>query len=306
VIEIACLVPADGNERARSLLLMLLLAIALAADFFMMLALASIPRLPIVYFPLFQTTLGCTLAQGCLLAAWLAWGDQPFGQRLMRHWIVAVSLYLVWVAGLWVVRGALGQSGQFRLLSLMVGLAVPLLSIAAQLPLWVARHMLGWRVVQHESQPDYQNAGARSEPLTIRDLMTATVVVAVALALARWAPSPDGKPIGILWAFLFAAATIISGMTLLPFGLLLLRKPHFGRGVLFATLYAAFWIALPLLSVLVAWGQGFFPPPPLPILLGQACLVLSFTVTVILAAAAARCRGYRLITGRVQHRRSPV
>src|SRR5262245_53323621 len=304
----------------------------------MVLAFAMVPALPMVCFPLWQATVGCTLAQGCLLAAWLAWSDQPFRQRLLRHWIVAAILYLVWVAGLWmtglwvtrlsaaVLSGAgqaLGQPNQFRQLSMIVGLSVPLMSVAAQLPLWIARQMLGWRLIHckrnpgerkpgerkpgerkpgerkpGERKPGEESNGTRREPLSIRDLMRATVVVAVALALARWAPSPDGKPIGMLWVIMFAAATTVSTITVLPVSPALMRTPRFGRGVLFACLYAAFWMALPWLIVLVAWSRGLFRPPPLAILIGLSCLVLSFAATAILAAAAARSRGYQLISGR--------
>ena len=296
MIETARIVPAASNDRSPSALLALLIAISLASDFLMVLAPAMIPALPIVYFPLLQATVGCTLAQGCLLAAWLAWGDQPFWQRLLRHWIVAAILYLVWVAGL-----ALGQPNQFRQLSMMVGLSVPLMSIAAQLPLWIARQMFGWRLIRGE-----ENDGTRRAPLSIRDLMTATVVVAVTLALARLAPSPDGKPIGMLWVIMFGAATTVSTMTLLPVSPLLMRTPRFGREVLFACLYAAFWIGLPWLIVLVAWGRGLFPPPPLAVLIGLSFLILSFAATVILAAAAARSRGYRLISGQLRRRSGDV
>jgi hypothetical protein len=263
-----------------------------------------------------QATVGCILAQGCLLAAWLAWGDQPFWQRLLRHWIVAAILYLVWVAGLWmaglwvarlsaaVLSGAgqaLAQPNQFRQLSMMVGLSVPLMSIAAQLPLWIARQMFGWRLIRGKG-----NDGTRRARLSIRDLMTATVVVAVALALARLAPSPDGQPIGMLWVITFGVAITISTMTLLPLSPLLMRTPRFGRGVLFACLYAAFWIGLPWMIVLVAWGRGLFTPPPLAVLIGLSCLVLSFAATVILAAAAARSCGYRLISGRLRRHSDDV
>jgi hypothetical protein len=301
VIETARIAPAASNDRSPSALLALLIAISLASDFLMMLAPARIAALPIVFFPLLQATVGCTLAQGCLLAAWAAWGDQPFWQRTLLHWIVAAILYLVWVAGL-----ALGQPNQFRQLSMMVGLSVPLVSIAAQLPLWIARQMFGWRLIHRERRPGEENDGTRRAPLSIRDLMTATVVVAVALAVARLAPSPDGKPIGMLWVIMFGAATTLSTMTLLPVSPLLMRTPRFGRGVLFACLYAAFWIGLPWLIVLVAWGRGLFPPPPLAVLIGLSCLILSFTATVILAAAAARSRGYRLISGRLRHRSGDV
>ena len=290
VMETARIAPAATSDRSPSALLALLIAMSLAADFLMVLAVAMVPALPIVFFPLWQSAVGCTLAQGCLLAAWLAWGEEPFWQRLLWHWIVAAVLYLVWVAGL-----ALGQPNQFRQLSMMVGLSVPLMSIAAQLPLWIARQIFGWRLIRGE-----ENDAARPAPLSIRDLIAATVVVAVALAVARLAPSPDGKPIGMLWVIMFGAATIVSTITLLPVSPLLMRTPRFGRGVLLASLYAAFWIALIWLIVLVAWGRGLFRPPPLAVLIGVSCFILSFAATVILAAAVARSRGYRLISGRLQ------
>src|SRR5206468_1781868 len=116
---------------------------------------------------------------------------------------------------------------------------------------------LGWRLIRR--QPD----DARPDSLSIRDLMLATVLVAVALALARLAPSPDGKPIGMLWLIMFLAATTISALTLLPVSPFLMQTPRFQRGVWFACLYAAFWMALPWLIALVAWHRGYFPPPPL-------------------------------------------
>ena len=93
---------------------------------------------------------------------------------------------------------ALGQPNQFRQLSMMVGLSVPLMSIAAQLPLWIARQMFGWRLIRGE-----ENDGTRRTPLSIRDLMTATVVVA--LALAVWSPVPMASQSGCFWVIMVAA-----------------------------------------------------------------------------------------------------
>ena len=54
-----------------SALLAPLIAISLVSDFLMAPALAMIPALPIFFVPLLGAAMGCTLAQGCLLAAWL-------------------------------------------------------------------------------------------------------------------------------------------------------------------------------------------------------------------------------------------
>ena len=53
--------------------------------------------------------IGCVLAQGCLLAAWVAWGNGPFGRRLAAHWIVAASLYAVWLVGFGVAVALSGR-----------------------------------------------------------------------------------------------------------------------------------------------------------------------------------------------------
>jgi hypothetical protein len=280
----------DSKNYLPVVLFGLLVALWLACDFLMAPILATVqgrlPRIP--GFPLLLSVVGSTLAQGCLLAAWLAWGGQPFLQRLRWHWIVATILYLVWAAGL-----ALSHPRQFAEASSIIGLSVPLVSIGAQTPLWIARQAFGWRLIRGE-----EKNGTDDSPLSIRDLMMATVLVALSLALARLAPKLDNGERGIPWIIMFVVASTSSAIALLPAGALLLRTQRFQRGMLCAGLYAAFWVGLLWLVVLVAWSRGLFPPPPPILLIGISCLILSFAATVILAAAAARARGYRLVSGR--------
>jgi len=277
----------DG--RLSMVLLALLVAVSLAADFFMAVTVSQVPARPDVLFPLFSAILGCTLAQGCLLAAWLAWSCQPFWKRLAGHWIVAAILYLVWLAGLMLTD----QTNEAARVAVTVGLAVPLISVAAQLPLWIARHLFGWRLVRNGGED-----GADREALSIRDLMTATVVVALALALVRAAPSLDNEPILMPWVIMAGVAAVISAMTLLPVAPLLLRRRPFSAGVFFGLLYAGCWIGLIWAVVLTGWNWGLFQPPPMAAVIGVSLLILSFAATVILAAAIARRRGYRLAAGR--------
>ena len=278
---------AAKREEWFSTLLGLLIAVCLACDFLMVPILTLLSRRPFVGFPLLMVSVGCVLAQVHLLAAWLVWSDQPFLHRLLRHWIIAAILYIVWAAGL-----ALGLPSRFALASAMVGLSVPLVSIAAQLPLWLTRQTFGWRLTRADANNDIGD-----RPLTIRDLLLATVLFALALASARWTPSPDGKEMGTPWGVAFLVATTVSTIALLPACPLLMRTRRFQHGVLFACLYTALWMALPWMFVLVARYRGR-SVPPLLVLVGLSCLILTFAATVILAATAARAYSFRLACGR--------
>jgi hypothetical protein len=273
-------------------LLRLLIVLCLLCDFLMvpMLAVMVGPGPAVMPgVPLFLAAGGCVLAQGNLLAAWLAWSELPFGQRLTWHWIVAALLYLVWAAGLAI--SATVAPVNFAEVSSIIGLSVPLVSIAAQTPLWIVRQIFGWRLIHGDAKDD-----TRPAPLSIRHLMWATVLVALALALARLAPLPVKEQV-IVWSFMMGAASVISAITLVP-AAAMLRLQSFQRGVMFASLYATFWAGLPWGIVLIGRHLGLFGGPPLAIVVGLSCLIFSFAGTVILAAAAAREMGYQLVLGR--------
>ena len=277
--------PIDCKDRQPVVFLGLLAFVGMTCDFLMVPVLGMVPVWPIPGVPLFLGIVGCVLAQGCLLAAWIAWGDQPFWQRFTRHWTVAAILYLVWLAGLTVLH-----PDEFAQVSSFVGLSLPLVSIAAQTPLWIVRQVFGWRLIRSDLSTD-----AGPAPLSIRDLMLSTAMVALALAPARLAPSPDGKEFGNIWIIMFVMASAISTITLMPASALLLRTRQLQRGVLFTALYAAFWLGLLWVVILVALNTGLFHVPPLAVVLGASCLIISFAATVISAAAAARTCGYRLV-----------
>jgi uncharacterized membrane protein len=241
---------------------------------------------------------GCVLAQGNLLTAWLAWSDGPFLRRLATHWKIAAGLYLVWLVGLGL---ALAGGRVPPIIAATVALGVPLVSIAAQLPLWVARQWFGWRLVREQA-----DAAPLEPPLAIRDLMLATLVVAVSLALARLAPFPDKGEMWPVWGVAFVVASVISSIALLPAGALLLRSDAvsglrvrpFSRGLVWGGLYAGAWIVLPWIIVGVLRVTGSVMLPPLAIFVGLSSLMFTFAATLILTAAIARDRGYRLTGGR--------
>jgi hypothetical protein len=235
---------------------------------------------------------GCVFAQGNLLAAWLAWGEGPFLRRLATHWFIAAGLYLVWLVGLAFVASRIPDAPE---IARTVALGVPLVSIAAQFPLWSARQWLGWRLVKENAGP-----GQPSElPLAIRDLMVATIIVAGSLALARLSPTPEKRSeLWTMWTVFFIAASVISSISLLPAGAILMRGQPFSRRLAWASLYAASLISLPWVVVFVVWWYGTAPLPARALCVGLSSLMFTFASTVVLTAAIARDRGYRLAWGR--------
>jgi hypothetical protein len=261
----------------------------LACDFLMMPVLTSLFSGPPTGWGMAigMGIVGCVLAQGCLLAAWLAWSEGPFLWRLANHWEIAIGLYLVWFVGFIL---ALFQLENVLDIAVAVAFGVPLVSIAAQFPLWIARQWLGWRLVRERHDEVHRH----EPPLAIRDLMLATLVVAASLALARLAPSPDAGSMWPIWAFAFVIASVVSALAMLPAGKMLLRSQHFDRGLFRSVLYGGAWIALVWIIVAVKWL--FFPSALVPRVLyvGLSSLIFSYAATVVLAAAIARSRGYRL------------
>jgi hypothetical protein len=243
---------------------------------------------------------GCTLAQGNLLAAWLAWGEGPFLRRLLRHWLAALLLYCAWAIGIWLVvpPEAVG------LICMAVGLGVPLVSLGAQAPLWIAREWLGWRIVR-----DGEMSGVGGErPMTIRGLMGATVLVAVSLTLVRLVPTmqlrlaptaqPQRQEYWVIWIVAFMVAALISSIGMLPAGRLLLGIRRFRLALLASSGYAVgliglVWVVRELL-LRYALNSG---PPLIAYGMGTG-LMLGYAATLMVAGAIARGLGYRMARGR--------
>jgi hypothetical protein len=242
--------------------------------------------------------LGSVLAQGCLLAVWLAWGDAPFGRRLLHHWVAASVLCLLWLAGLFLVLLAgtlLGfrSDGEQPAVAFTVAMTVPLISLATQFPLWAMRQLFGWRLVRAASDFEVEP----EQPWSIRDLFVATLIAGVAIGIARLSPAFLYFPgWWILWAMGGTAACVITSITILPAALLLLRNESFGRGVRYSWLYACSYVVLLWLLVAVVRLFGLTGLPPYYAFIGISCLILAFAGTVILAAKVARALGYRLVT----------
>ena len=265
----------------------------LACDFLMVPVISSIKGPPsAIHVASAFGIVGCVLAQGSLLAAWLAWSKGPFLRRLATHWKIAAGLYLIWLVGFGLARGGNREAPH---IAATVALGVPLVSLAAQFPLWVAREWFGWRLVRE--QADAAHPG--EPPLAIRDLMVATLVVGVALALARLTPAFDaGEEVWPVWAVACTFASVISSIALLPAGALLLRMHPFSRGLAWSCLYAGSWIGLIWIVVAAKWWFAPAMLAPWQVYFGLSSLMMMFSATLVLTSLIARNRGYRLTGGR--------
>ena len=178
--------------------------------------------------------------------------------------------------------------------SVLMGLAcLPLLALAVQTPLWMARVWDGWHIV-HD---DGTHLPPRTERLQIRHLFIATGAVAIALTAARLG-TPDGSSSdtaflnGLLIAGAVAAVTSL--FTTLPLTVATLRA----RRV---------WLAFPataVSAVVVAAGFIVFfnnlnqSAPPPEVYYVFCCVMASLYVATGGVLLVARTLGYRLLRGR--------
>jgi hypothetical protein len=265
-------------------------AVCVLCDFFMAPGFMRVRQNPAgIAASWFFALVGCTLAQGNLLAAWLVWSEGPFLRRLLLHWGVAGLLCWLWIAGL----AFSARQHDSAMVGSIVVLAVPLVSIAAQLPLWIARLAFGWRIVRQVSEVSTID----EEPLTIRGLMLATLLVAVAFGLARLMPNiPRGKEAALGPPLLLTAA--ISTIAMLPAGRLLLGMRRLGHALTWSVVYAALLIGL--VGVVVELQIRFAPSSLAPYFayVWLSSLMLGFAATLMLTGIVARAFGYRLARGR--------
>ena len=232
---------------------------------------------------------GVYFTQAAALSTGLVFASVPFWQRLGLHWLIAVALVSVWLLGFQsptVGRGA-GPSGRDIA---FVFLSLPLFSLAAQLPLWVLRLYFQWQIVHEEelrsAEPD--------RALSIRDLMIATVVVALSVALARVSAEQAGPDYWIVWAIVVLSVAGASLVSIPPLLVWTLRVKEPTWGALAALSYAvAFAIGSVFLMLIieprarpVSWQLFIF-----------LCMIFGYAATLLIAFWILRVRGLRLKIG---------
>ena len=238
--------------------------------------------------------LGVFPAQVGALTLWLVFGSGPFLLRLAVHWGVAFGLFAAWALG---CAAALADSAARDMPMMLTAVAcgLPVVSLAAQLPLWPLRTYLGWRV-ELPAEASESRVGS-GEPLTIRDILLGTVVTATAVAALRvyphlWPGQADYRDsYWIAWAI--GAVVLISVVALVPAltMLLLIRDTAGGTMAWLGYVAAAGFITLVAIGLMAGMG-----PPPEAVG-GLVCVFTSFALTLGLPLWLVRAHGWRLVVG---------
>jgi MFS family permease len=116
-----------------------------------------------------------------LVVTWAALGRQRWTMRLSVALVVMAFLYAALILG-YIVFLPFGWHPGWRQIVEQVFL-LPSVFLAAQLPLWILRFALGWRIVRRDEEE--QRSRTASRQFTLRDLFSVMSLLAVTLGLAR-------------------------------------------------------------------------------------------------------------------------
>jgi len=251
-------------------------------------------------------------AQAGTLTLWLVWGPGSFVRRLAIHWLAALALFTAWAMGIAIAFGSDGPAQELPRVWGTVLCSLPLVSLAGQLPLWLLRTHLGWRVerLEGEAQREPRLGGSLAlphgplpparQPLSIRDILLGTVVTAVTLAGVRLVAAMVDADRGmgqldagywLAWGIAVLIIAAISLLGFLPALWLLLRHRDTGQAMGLWLGYAAVACFVMLVFMASLFGGGPSPEP----FVGLVCLLSSFALGLAVPLLLVRARGWRLI-----------
>lgn len=165
---------------------------------------------------LLGVSIAALLSQLALVSLGIVWGSRPHWQRqvagTVSGWLLISSL----VVGFKVGNTATDFFEQARIAIC----CLPLIMLSAQVPLWALRTYFRWRILPKDrpAVPD--------RPLTIGDVIAATIVVALAFGFIRLASDdPDFYRVAwIGWLIAIPSIAAVSLVSLPPLLYLMLRR----------------------------------------------------------------------------------
>lgn len=243
-------------------------------------------------------TIGLIGAEAGLLAIAAVLGS---GRWHLRHLVVAgvaVLWIVAWFVGFGLTRMFRGSVyyGPASNDMFAVMLVIPVMFCACEIPLWIFRSLLRWRI-----EPVIRSGDSSKPPqLSIAGILIATSFVAIALTAVRIGRSIEGGASEAEWWTGCGIAMAFSGgisLFTLPLAVwATLRCPSLvaGVGVMVASLLVSAVGLICIISLLV----GDWPPNDLDFWLPSAGVVVGFSCGLLGTLSLVRLGGYRLFWGR--------
>ena len=201
---------------------------------------------------------GGVMAEFAVFSVWAVFGPQALPIRWFAVLLATAMLYGSILIGIEVPRGAMEAAGRAMF-------AIPLVSLAAQLPMWILKLLVGVRLVGNLAE---QNESV-GRPLRIHDLMYGTAFIAVSLGLVRFAGGNE-SPMAV-WTSLGISCGVVAciGVLFLPALWACLTRLSAGAGAIavfaFATLLGCI-----VIMVVAATASNAPPPDTIGLILGIA------------------------------------
>jgi len=243
-------------------------------------------------------TIGLIGAEAGLLAIGGVLGP---GKWHLRHLAVAflATVWLpAWFAGFgvtWMYQGGEYYAHMSKDM-FAVAFVIPIMFCACELPLWIFRGLLRWRI-----EPATRSGDSPKPPqLSIAGILIATSAVAIALTAVRIGRYIEGGSSEAEWWGACGIAMAFSGgisfVTLPLAAWATLRCPSLVAGltVMFASLLA---VAVALICI-IGGLTGDWPPMRLEVWLPLGGLVFGFSCGLLGTLSLVRTAGYRLFWGR--------
>jgi hypothetical protein len=273
-----------------------LIAAAVLTFFFASINLAICPLIEVFdgspgppwYFLPFFVVFGAILAEGGLLCTCLVFLSGPFWLRFTVCWVTGLVLWACWASGL-SFAGWRGLRDIEEILQ-VGSLSLPLVALAIQLPLWVARIYFGCRLTTQDQ------AIAIPPPLSIRDYFVGTAIVAISITSTRLA-RPSSWPIDeywLGWAIVFCCFAGGGILGVLPALYFMFRWNRWWLGAGLLTLHA-FVISSAILWFVDALDRGALGAFEMAAIM---TMFLSLAAVLGLGMTIARGCGYALQTRR--------
>lgn len=233
---------------------------------------------------------GIMAGEVAVLSMLLVWANGHFFLRFVLCWLMGLMAFCCWLVG---ALASIDEWDREMLpeFATIVLAALPLVSLSLQLPQWWMRIYLHWRLVL----TDPGVASQSRQPLSIRDILAGTTIVALTITATRLTAGESEVNVGFwfMWAIISGILMTTGQLILMPLVVLVLRVRSILPSVVFIFVAP---VAFPIvMAVIAAIDRTGGPPSEAYVLTYVASLACLATASAPLWIA--RMAGYRLALG---------